>query len=80
MNIITTNTAWSLGSVSANIAFQVIGAHSVEFARSSNSSIVAGFRYDPGFGDRGSLDDLFPGSIGSNVYVRSSADSLVVFG
>lgn len=80
MNIIIANESWSLASTSSNIAFQVIGAHSVEVARSSNAAIVSGFRYDPGYGDRGSLDDLFPASTGSNVYVRSSAGSVVIFG
>lgn len=79
MNIIYTSQDWTPLANTASVAFQNVGAHTVEIGLDTNNvSPTLGFQYYPGFGDRGALATLFPGVSGNRVWGRSTANSAVV--
>jgi hypothetical protein len=80
MYTIQTNTAWQVISANASLAFQVTGYHPVLIGISGNTAPAAGFRYDPGQGDRGDTVTLFPSVSGDQVWARSSIPSEVTVG
>lgn len=81
MDYITTTSTWRAIDANTSISFQVVGAYSVELARSAhNAQPVYGFSYQPGQIDRGDLVDLFPRSTGNTVWARSVADSAILLG
>ena len=73
----TTNSLVQSISVSSNVSFQVTGPSEVYVARSNTSW---GFAYPSGYGDRGSLDDIFPSGNGTTIYIRSIVPSEIEIG
>lgn len=76
MRRITTTPSWQVASNLSVVAFQVTGAIPVEVSVAV-SNPQYGFTYAPGYGDRGAIADLFPGSNGA-VWVRSAGPSEIV--
>jgi hypothetical protein len=80
MYSVETNTTWRICSANSNIAFQVVGAGSIEIGLSGNTAPSRGFIYEANQRERGSVVTLFPASTGANVWVRSSFPSEVCIG
>lgn len=83
---LTSFPAWTdlTGADITAITFQVRGRGAVEFVRAASSPSAdpsvdpAAFVYQPGEGDRGGLDDIFPGGAGARLWVRSLSGAAVV--
>ena len=78
MQIIYTNSSWTALANTSSVAFQNVGAHPVEIGLGTDeTSPTVGFQYLPGFGDRGALTVIFPGTTGNTIWGRSSANSAI---
>lgn len=73
-----TTSDWSLVSAQSNVTFQIRGVQSVEVGVSNNTvAPSAGILYDSLSGDRGELQEIWPGTTGNCVWARSTANSVI---
>ena len=79
MNYIETTSGWTLVSAQSNVTFQIRGVQPVEVGISNNTVAPgAGILYESFEGDRGELQQIWPGTTGNCVWARSSANSTIV--
>lgn len=76
MEYIVVTEDWALVESNSNVVYQVVGSIPVEIGISSESSApVSGIVYQPLEGDRGAIEDIFPGQSGNCLWARSSASA-----
>ena len=77
VNISTSYTQLNVSTVTGTIVFQNIGGAPMLVKRSTSapSDDSGAFLYEPGYGERGDIDDLFP-TLGDYLWARSARGTL----